>query len=113
MLTIGYRTVAGVVGLGLLAGLAGCGDKTGAQMGAMNSSNIQRLSNMYSAHQVYKGGRGPKDEADLKAFIKGFDPDKLAMMKIEANNPDAIFTSERDGKPFKVRYNVSGGMGSV
>ena len=33
----------------------------------------------------------------------GFDPANL----------DKAFTSERDGKPFKIRYNVGGGRGSV
>ena len=68
---------------------------------------------MYAAYQNMKSSGGPKDEADLKAWIKEYDPNKLSMMKIDANNLDGLFTSERDGKPFKVRYKVGGGRGSV
>jgi hypothetical protein len=68
---------------------------------------------MYAAFQNYKGGRGPNDETEFKAFIKNYDPNKLSMMQINANNIDGAFTSERDGKPFKVKYRVGGGRGSV
>lgn len=104
---------AGLIGLALLVGLVGCSDQTAKDVAAMNGSNIQRLSNIYSAYQNYKGGQGPKDEADFKNFIKDFDKTKLEMMGIDPNNLGAVFTSERDGKPFKVRYRVGGGRGSV
>jgi hypothetical protein len=98
---------------GLLAGLSGCGDNVAKEVAAMNTSNVQRLSNTYAAFQNFKGGRGPNDAADFKAFIKDFDPNKLSMMGIDPKELDAIFTSERDGKPFKIRYKVGGGRGSV
>jgi hypothetical protein len=97
----------------LLAGVVGCTDETARQVGEMNKSNIQRLCNIYEAHQNYKGGKGPKDEAAFKEFIKAYDPNKLAMMGIDPGNVDGLFVSERDGKPFKIRYNVGGGRGSV
>src|SRR5262245_7429763 len=82
---------------------AGCSrDTTARDVASMNQSNIQRLSNLYAAHQNGKGGQGPRDEAGFQAFIKEFDPNKLAMMGVDANNVDAVFTSERDNKPFRV-----------
>jgi hypothetical protein len=94
--------------------MAGCSrNKVAEQVAAMNTSNIMRLANIYSAFQNYKAGKGPKDEAEFKTFIKDFDAEKLRMMGIDPNNLDAVFTSERDGKPFKVRYKVGGGRGSV
>ncbi len=113
MLTLLHRTAAGVAVAALLAGVIGCSNKVAQQVGAMNTSNIQRLANMYSGHQNYRGGQGPKDEAEFKKFIKEYDPEKLKMMGIDPNNLDALFTSERDGKPFKIRYKVGGGRGSV
>jgi hypothetical protein len=102
------------VSAAFLAGLAGCsGNSAARQVAAMNTANIQRVANIYSAFQQFKGGRGPKDAAELKAFIKDFDPARLAMMGIDPNKVDELFTSERDSKPFKVRYNVGGGRGSV
>ena len=51
------------------------------------------------------------DLAEFKAFIRDFDKAKLTAMGIDPNKVDELFTSERDGKPFKVRYNVGGGKG--
>jgi hypothetical protein len=106
-----------VVALGVVAlagGLAGCsGDPTAKEVAALNKSNIQRVANLYTAFQTYKGGRGPKSEAEFKEFITAFDADKLKMMGVNSGDLGALFTSERDGKPFKVRYGVGGGRGSV
>jgi hypothetical protein len=105
--------LAAATAVALLVGLTGCADKTTRQVSAMNTSNIQRVSNLYSAYQNYKAGQGPKDEADFKAFVKAFDPNNLSMMGVDPNNVEAVFTSERDGKPFKIRYKVGDGRGSV
>ncbi|HEX3150021.1 MAG TPA: hypothetical protein VHR66_18230 [Gemmataceae bacterium] len=97
-----------------LVGFAGCSsDHTAQDVAAMNKSNIQRLANLYSAYQNYKGGRGPANENEFRMFITNFDAEKLAMMGVKPDDLNALFTSERDGKPIKVRYNVGGGRGSV
>ncbi|VTR94836.1 unnamed protein product [Gemmata massiliana] len=99
--------------LGSAIGLVGCSrDRTAEAVGAMNTSNAQRLSNMYAAYQNFKGGRGPASEAEFREFIKSYDPTKLKMMNINPDDLDGLFKSESDGKPFKVRYNVGGGRGS-
>jgi hypothetical protein len=108
------RSLARIGLLGLCVALVGCsGDETSKQISAMNTSNIQRLANMYAGHQNSKSGAGPKDEAAFKEFIKVWDPTKLSAMNIDPANLDKTFTSERDGKPFKIRYGVGGGRGSV
>jgi hypothetical protein len=108
------RDWAAAAAAALAVTLTGCGrDRTAEAVAAMNTSNIQRLGNMYAAFQNYKGGRGPKTETEFREFIRDFDPSKLKMMSIDPGNLDGLFTSERDGKPFKVRYNVGGGRGSV
>jgi hypothetical protein len=113
MRTILHRIPAGLAATYLLVALAGCsGNDTASQVAAINTSNIQRLANMYSGYQNMKSSGGPKDEKDFKAFIKNFDPAKLKMRGIDPNGLDALFTSERDGKPFKIRYQVGGGRGS-
>jgi len=105
---------AAVLGAAVLAGLAGCSrDRTAQEVAALNKSNIQRVANLYSAHQAYKGGRGPASEAEFKEFVTQFDKEKLQMMGVNAGDVAGLFTSERDGKPFKVRYNVGGGRGAV
>ncbi|MCU0705835.1 MAG: hypothetical protein MUF18_17850 [Fimbriiglobus sp.] len=96
------------------AALTGCGgpDYT-KDIAAQNKSNAQRLANMYAAYQNMKNSGGPKDEADFKDWIKGYATDKLSAMGIDPNKMDDLFKSERDGKPFKIRYKVGGGRGSV
>ncbi len=107
------RLISGML-FALLLVSTGCSDKVAQQVGEMNKSNIQRVGNMYAAFQnTVGGGRGPKDEAEFTKFIREYDPNKLQMMGIDANNVSGLLTSERDGKPFKIRYNVSGGRGAV
>jgi len=108
------RVAVGLIAAGVALGGVGCSsDDTAKQIAAMNKSNIQRLSNVYAAYQNGKGGSGPKDEADFKDFIRAYDPAKLSAMGIDPGDLDKAFTSERDGKPFKIKYAVPGGRGSV
>jgi hypothetical protein len=58
------------------------------------------------------GGRGPKDETEFRSFIQEYNKDQLAAMGIDSRKLDELFTSDRDGKPFKIRYKVGGGHGS-
>ncbi len=93
--------------------VAGCSsDNTAQLVGDMNKSNIQRLGNLYAAHQNYQNGRGPKTEAEFKEFIKNFDANKLKMMGINSDDVESVFVSEKDGQVFKIRYNIGGGRGS-
>lgn len=108
-----FRPLAGVGLFLTLLALSGCKDKIAEQVGEMNKTNLRRVTNMYEAFQNMKGGRGPKDKEELSKFIQEFDPSKLKMMGIELGAMDNLFTSERDGKPFVIRYNVGGGRGSV
>jgi hypothetical protein len=98
----------------MLSVFSGCsGNKISRQVAAMNTSNIQRVSNLYTAFQHARNGSGPKDEDEFKTFIAEFDVNKLAMMGVDPGNLVALFTSERDGKPFEIRYSVGGGRGAV
>jgi hypothetical protein len=96
--------------------LPGCSseDNGASQIAALNTSNIQKLTNLYSAFQVNRYGPGPKNEGEFKRFIKDeMGPYHLGLMQVDPNNIDAVFISERDHKPFKVRYGVNGGPGIV
>jgi hypothetical protein len=92
--------------------LVGCGGSVdpSAAVAAANSTNIQRLTNLYQAYQSENGWVGPADDASLKEFIRGLPPNTLTRIGIEPGNVDAIFVSERDGQPFKFRYKVVGSM---
>jgi hypothetical protein len=105
----------------LMAGVVlftGCSNDTTAEdVAKMNTSNITRVANLYSAYQhgygQGGGSGGPKDEADFKKYITGYPAEKLKMMSVDPANLDALFKSERDGKPFKIKYKVPGGRGAV
>jgi hypothetical protein len=100
----------------LLVASAGCSTSSdpSGQVAAMNDSNIRRVANLYTAFQIRKGFAGPKDEAAFKQFIeRDMSPKKLQLMQVDPAQVDNLFTSERDGKPFTVRYGVQGGIGVV
>jgi hypothetical protein len=89
-------------------------DNSARAIAADNTSNIQKLANLYSAFQMSRYGPGPNDEAEFKKYIKNeMGPYHLGLMQIDPNNIDAIFISDRDHKPFKVRYGVNSGGGVV
>jgi hypothetical protein len=110
-----FFRLASAVTLAILVAVAGCSDDHGAgAIASVNTNNIQKLTNLYSGFQFARYGPGPKDEAEFKRYIKNeMGPYHLGLMQIDPNNIDAVFISERDHKPFKVRYGVNGGPGVV
>ena len=99
----------------LLAALAGCsgGVDHDEALARVNSTNVERLANLYFTYQTMNEWRGPADEAAFKSFIRGYNPQKLARIGVDANAIDILFTSERDSRPFNIRYGVKGSaMGS-
>jgi len=99
----------------LLVALTGCSGSVGNDeaIALANSTNIQRLSNLYFTYQTKNEWRGPVGEPEFKEFIRSYNPQKLARIGVDPQAADALFTSERDGEPFKIRYSVQGSaMGS-
>ncbi len=91
-----------------LAAIGGCSssDTAGQMVQDANRSNIQRLTNLYTRHQMQNVGQGPKSQAELKKFIETIDGDTLKNMGIELSKIDELFVSERDNQPFDIRYGV-------
>ena len=90
--------------------IAGCGGSAREDaLTSANSSNLQRLSNLYDRFLLQNKGTGPKDEAAFKDFIGKLNAETLKKMNISGSTDD-LFTSDRDGAPFKVRYGVSSDM---
>ena len=89
--------------------LPGC-KKSGTDFAAIHNTNIKKARAAYNLYMVRHTMNGPKDEDELKKFLKT-DADakvKLERMGVSQDEVDAIFISERDGKPFKVRYGLKG-----
>lgn len=105
-----FVPVSLVVGLMVLVGVAGCRRSPEAAdlLAQANETNIQRLANLYVAFQSRNDWRGPTDEADFKAFLKGWNPTKLANIGVDPNAIEDLFISTRDGMPFKIRYGIPG-----
>ncbi len=84
----------------------GGGNKADSMIAAANDTNIKRLASMYSLYHLRNNFKGPKDEAALKEFIRSQNADRLARAGIDAAEVDSLFTGERDGQAFKVRYGL-------
>jgi hypothetical protein len=92
---------------------AGCSDGTASSIASYNNANIKRLTNLYSSYQAAHSFQGPTDEASLRSFVKDQAPWRLQLMQVDADKLDELFISERDHKPFKVKYGVVSGPGAV
>jgi hypothetical protein len=89
--------------------LMGCGEPDpGDLLAQANNTNLRRLANLYATFQSRHDWRGPADEAEFKAFLKGWNPSKLAKIGVDPNAIDKLFMNDRDGEPFKIRYGVPG-----
>ena len=99
----------------LLVSLGCSADRKAASIiAASNDSNIKRLANLYNSYQSRHGSQGPKDEAQFKNYIQNDMPvHRLELMQVDPNNIDGLFSSERDGQPFLVRYGVNAGSGWI
>ena len=85
----------------------GPGDVAGDMFAKANDVNIKRLSSLYSVFSAQHGYQGPKDEAEFKAFIGQQDKKRLKMIGVDPENLDALFISDRDNKPFRIRWELS------
>lgn len=104
-----------LLGCVFVGGLLGCSSRTDpdSTLARANGTNIQRLANLYFTYQSQHDWRGPKDEAEFKSFLQKYNSHKLSRIGVDPNALDKLFTSERDGQPFKIRYGVPGSaMGS-
>lgn len=101
---------ATLVALLLIVSVSGCGGRVDSDAGIReaNKTNIQRLTNLYSRHQLFHAGKGPADEQAFRKYITGLDAETLKKISVDPANLDQLFKSERDGQTFKVVYNVMG-----
>ncbi len=65
--------------------LTACGpaDPAADAVSKSNTSNIQRLVNLYILHQTQNLYAGPADQATFAEFIKKTDPRRLDMMGVD------------------------------
>jgi hypothetical protein len=91
----------------MIAAVAGCADTSiSRQVAAMNDSRIKQLANLFRFFQATNGWVGPKDEATLRTFVASAPAKNLSMMGVDPTKFDELLVSDRDGKPFLVRWGV-------
>jgi hypothetical protein len=100
--------------LGLFVGVISCGgcgasDPTPALKAAVlraNSTNSKRLATLYSRYHA-RFFSGPRDEPTFKKFIADRPVAELEELGASSGDIDALFVSERDKRPFFIRYGLS------
>ena len=102
------RTMMFAAAAAVVAVVAGCSDSSiSRQVAAMNDSRIKQLANLFRFYQATNGWVGPKDEATLRTFVASAPAKNLAMMGVDPTKFDELLVSDRDGKPFRVRWGVT------
>ena len=101
------RVVLAVLLAVAFVSLAGCRRDSAREMiAANNDTNAKRLGTLYGFFQLRNEFRGPRDEAEFRAFISAQDPGRLALAGVSPAGLDDLFRAERDRQPFKIRYGV-------
>lgn len=90
--------------------LVGCSGKAVPTLADVNNTNIKKVRGAYGLFQINHNLAGPESEEKFKQYLKN---DAGAKVKLERMGVmpemiDGIFVSERDGKPFNIRYGVNG-----
>ncbi|MEM8945836.1 MAG: hypothetical protein AAGD11_11690 [Planctomycetota bacterium] len=88
----------------------GCSVGGEPSLADFNDSNIKKLRGAYGLFLVAHNLNGPESKEELLAYLTT-NPTairKMEMMGIAKDAIPSIFMSDRDGKPFKVRYGLKG-----
>lgn len=99
---------AAVTTLALVTSFCGCSGEN--ELAGIYSDNIRKVHQCYLMYMEEHGYRGPKDEEELKTYLKT-DPTAIFLTKridLTPEGVDDIFISERDGEPFVIRYGLNG-----
>ena len=92
--------------------VVGCGGQNPDNMFAERfDSKIKKLAVLYSTYQARNNWTGPADDAEFKTYIDGISEKRLSRLEIEKSDIASIFTSERDGQPYRIRWAIVGGNG--
>lgn len=75
-----------------------------------NKTQIQRMRNCYMMFMEINNYKGPKDKEELVHFLQTHSEAiiRRERMGIADDEIEAIFVSERDGKPFKILWGLDG-----
>jgi len=94
------RSLLAIFGGVAIAATIGCGRSNSSA--ETESSNLKPLAVYYGRFVGANRGKGPKDENQLKEFIRNRPADELSTMGI--TDVDSLFISSRDKKPYKFKF---------
>ncbi len=94
----------------LITSAIGCGSgpNTDAMFADANDMNIKRLATLYSVYQIKHKWKGPKDNDEFKSFIAQQSSQRLKRIGVDPGKIDDLFVNDRDGQPFKIRWELEG-----
>lgn len=93
------------VGIAVILLLGGCSRAT-QKARAREESHLKKLAVLYMQYASQHRGQGPASEAEFKSFIRSLP--EAQRKSLGAQDVDALFVSERDGKPYVILYGVKG-----
>lgn len=88
---------------------SGCGPSQ-PSLADYNNTNIRKTRAAYGIYVMAHDFEAPDDENTFKEFLTTSKVAEVKMqrMGVSKNKILDIFVSERDGKPFKIRYGIDG-----
>lgn len=95
-----------LLGLGSASLMVGCGGRS--ESADTESSNLKPLAVFYGRYVSSNRGRGPKDENELKEFIKSRPQTELDNLGV--TDVESLFISSRDKKPYKFKFETNPGV---
>lgn len=110
-----FKSSVGVGFFVCLIQFAGCGhDPLVSKVMEKTPTNLDKVICFYRCYHSKNGFAGPKDEAELKAFLATpAAAESLRLLGVDQSNVDKYFVNEVDEKPFKIRYGIDGGQFGV
>jgi hypothetical protein len=79
---------------------SGCGSSADPEQ--LEESNLKPLAVFYGQFISQHQGRQPANEAEFKEFVRSLPSEQLAGFNV--TDPESLFVSPRDGKPYVVVY---------
>ncbi len=77
----------------------------------LEQSNLKPLAVFYGQFTGQHQGRPPANEAEFKEFVRSLPSEQLAGFNV--TDPESLFVSPRDGKPYVVVYGPTEGSSKL
>jgi hypothetical protein len=83
-----------------VAAATGCNEQGGGRR--LHESNLRLVAVVYNQYLAAHDGEAPSDADDFRAYVESLGPGLL--QRAGLSGLDELFISQRDGRPFAVKY---------